>query len=231
MNVPDRTVMKNIVTTRQHPFEIALAQTALLVIDMQIDFCDRSGFCSVNLKADVSAIQAMIPRLRRVIHWARSQRIQIIYTRESHRPDLSDLSPSKQLRYINAGYPVGGVGNRGRFLVQGEAGTEIIPELTPQPEDWQLDKPAQSVFIETLLEQQLRDRHITHLLITGVTTECCVLGTYRQASDLGFYALLLEDCCAAFDPIEHEAAIAVLLAENGAVGWVATSEQLIQAVS
>ncbi|MGG6264727.1 cysteine hydrolase family protein [Leptolyngbya sp. AN03gr2] len=154
-----------------------------------------------------------------------------IYTRESHKPDLSDLSPSKQLRYTNAGYPVGSLGDRGRFLIQGEPGTEIIPELAPQADDWQLDKPAQSVFIGTALEQQLHKRKITHLLVTGVTTQCCVLGTYRQASDLGFYALLLEDCCAAFDPIEHEAAIAVLLSENGAIGWVASSEQLITATS
>jgi biuret amidohydrolase len=53
-----------------------------------------------------------------------------------------------------------------------------------------------------------------------------VLGTYRQASDLGFYCLLLEDCCAAFSQAEHEAAIAVLLGENGAIGWVASSDQL-----
>ncbi|MBE9012801.1 cysteine hydrolase [Pseudanabaenaceae cyanobacterium LEGE 13415] len=145
--------------------------------------------------------------------------------------DLSDLAPSKQRRYINAGYPVGSLGNRGRFLIQGEPGTEIIPELTPHRDDLQLDKPAQSVFIGTSLEQQLHQRNITHLLVTGVTTQCCVLGTYRQASDLGFYALLLEDCCAAFDSIEHEAAIAVLLSENGAVGWVASSEQLIRATS
>lgn len=221
---------KRIVPTRQHPFEFVLAQTALLVIDMQIDFCDRTGFCSVNLNADVSAMQAMIPQLKQVIDWARSQGIWIIYTCESHKPDLSDLSPSKQQRYINAGYPVGSMGNCGRFLIQGEAGTEIIPELSPQADDWQLDKPAQSAFVGTLLEQQLRKHTITHLLVTGVTTECCVLGTYRQASDLGFYALLLEDCCAAFDRTDHEAAIAVLLAENGALGWVATSEQLIQSV-
>ncbi len=221
-------MIKISIPTHQHLFELVLPQTALLIIDMQIDFCDRSGFCSVNLKADVSAIRAIIPPLQQLIHWARKQGIWIIYTRESHKPDLSDLSPSKQLRYINAGYPVGSVGNRGRFLIQGEAGTEIIPEITPLSNDWQLDKPAQSAFVDTSLAERLHDRHITHLLIAGVTTECCVLGTYRQASDLGFYALLLEDCCAAFDPAEHKAAIAVLLAENGAIGWVATSEQLIQ---
>lgn len=220
--------MKITVPTYQHPFELVLSRTALIVIDMQIDFCDRLGFCSVNLNADVSAIRAIVPSLQRMIHWARSQGIWIIYTRESHKSDLSDLQPSKQLRYINAGYPVGSVGNRGRFLIQGEIGTEIIPELTPLSEDWQLDKPAQSAFVDTPLAERLHSSRITHLLITGVTTECCVLGTYRQASDLGFYALLLEDCCAAFTPAEYQAAIAVLLAESGAIGWVTTSQQLIE---
>lgn len=99
--------------------------------------------------------------------------------------------------------------------------------LQPLPTELQLDKPAQSVFIGTDLEAMLHERGITHLLFTGVTTECCVLGSYRQASDLGFYSLLLEDCCAAYDPQEHEAAIAVLLAENGAIGWVTTADQLL----
>jgi biuret amidohydrolase len=219
------------ISTHQHPFEFVRSQTALLVIDMQIDFCDRSGYCSVNLKADMSAMDSLIPRLQTLIEWARKQDIWIIYTRESHKPDLSDLSSSKRLRYIHAGYPVGSMGNQGRFLVQGEAGTEVIPELAPQAGDGIIDKPAQSAFVGTQLAEQLSNRNITHLLITGVTTECCVLGTYRHASDLGFHALLLEDCCAAFDSAEHEAAIAVLLAENGAIGWVTTSTHLLQSIS
>ena len=115
----------------------------------------------------------------------------------------------------------------GRFLIQGERGCELIDELQPLDTELQLDKPAQSIFIETNLETLLRQRGITHLLFTGVTTECCVLGSYRQASDLGFYGLMLEDCCAAYDAQEHQAAIDVLLGENGAIGWVTTSDLLI----
>jgi biuret amidohydrolase len=214
------------IATRQHPFSFTPAQTALLVIDMQLDFCDPKGFCGSTLGADLSSVQSIIPRIQRVLHWAREKGTLVIYTRESHLPDLSDVSPSKKTRYINAGYPVGSEGAIGRFLIRGEAGTQIIEELRPYASDLQLDKPAQSAFVATELETLLRQRNITHLLLTGVTTECCVLGTYRQASDLGFYCLLLEDCCAAFSPTEHEAAIAVLLGENGAIGWVASSGQL-----
>jgi biuret amidohydrolase len=218
----------NIVTiaTRQHPFSLIPAQTALLVIDMQLDFCDPKGFCADTLGADLSSVRAIIPRIQRVLHWAREQDMLAIYTRESHLPDLSDVSPSKKTRYINAGYPVGSEGAIGRFLIQGEAGTQIIDELRPHNSDLQIDKPAQSAFVATELETLLKQRNITYLLLTGVTTECCVLGTYRQASDLGFYCLLLEDCCAAFSAAEHKAAIAVLLSENGAIGWVASSDTL-----
>lgn len=213
---------------RPHSFPIALNKTALLVIDMQHDFCHPEGFCGHDLGADLSAVSAIVPRIQTVIEWCRRQSILIVYTRESHPADLSDVSPSKQLRYTNAGYPVGTRGNMGRFLVQGEPGTALLNAFSPLDTELQLDKPAQSVFIGTDLEAQLHDRGITHLLLTGVTTQCCVLATYRHASDLGFYCLLLEDCCAAFNPSEHQAAIAVVQSENGAIGWVGTSNTLLR---
>jgi biuret amidohydrolase len=214
------------IATRQHPFSLIPARTALLVIDMQLDFCDPKGFCGDTLGVDLSSVRSIIPRMQRVLHWAREQEMPVIFTRESHLPDLSDVSPSKKIRYTNAGYPVGSEGAIGRFLIRGEAGTQIIEELRPHASDLQLDKPAQSAFVATELEAILKQRNITHLLLVGVTTECCVLGTYRQASDLGFYCLLLEDCCAAFSPTEHQSAIAVLLSESGAIGWVASSDAL-----
>ncbi|XHX80237.1 MAG: cysteine hydrolase family protein [Stenomitos frigidus ULC029] len=210
-----------------HSFPIALDNTALLVIDMQHDFCHPEGFCGYELGADLSAVQAIVPRIQTVIDWCRKRSILVVYTRESHQADLSDVSPSKQLRYTNAGYPVGTPGKMGRFLVRGEPGTALLNVFTPLSTELQLDKTAQSAFIATDLEAQLRDRGITHLLLTGVTTECCVLATYRHASDLGFYCLLLEDCCAAFSASEHQSAIAVIRGENGAIGWVATSETLV----
>jgi biuret amidohydrolase len=216
------------IPTFQHPFPLQLEQTALVVVDMQNAFCHPDGFCGHELGADLTAARAIIPQIQKVINWTRSHGILNVYTRESHASDLSDVSPSKTLRYQNAGYPIGEPGKMGRFLIRGERGTELIDELQPTSDDLQIDKPAQSIFIGTDLVDTLQQRKITHLIFTGVTTECCVLGSYRQASDLGFYCLLLADCCAAMSPIEHQAAIDVVLAENGAIGWVATSEQLIK---
>jgi biuret amidohydrolase len=217
-----------LIQTRQHPYTIDLDHTALLVIDLQNDFCQVDGFCSDRMGADISAVRAIIPTVQNVIDWARTHEMLVIYTRESHKPDLSDATACKQLRYQNAGYPIGTLGKLGRFLVQGERGCALIDELQPLDTELQIDKPAQSVFIGTNLEAILRQRNITHLLFTGVTTECCVLGSYRQASDLGFYGLLLEDCCAAYSAQEHQAAIEVLLGENGAIGWVTSSDRLFE---
>jgi biuret amidohydrolase len=215
------------VPTDRHLFPLQLAHTALIVVDMQNVFCHPQGFFGGELGTDLSSVRAIIPRVQRVIAWARQQQLSIVYTRESHLPDLSDVTPSKALRYANAGHPIGGLGQMGKFLIQGELGTELIEELQPTNDELQIDKPAQSIFIGTDLVDTLQQQQITHLLFVGVTTECCVLASYRQASDLGFYCLLLSDCCAAMSEIEHQAAIDVLLAENGAIGWVTTSDRLL----
>ena len=216
------------VASRPHAFEMPLHSTALLVVDVQNDFCHPEGFCIGDLKLDGAPIRAIIPRLQVLVAWARQLGVPIAWTKEAHRPDLSDVSPSKKRRYENAGYPVGTLGQRGRFLVSGEWGSQVLLELDARPNELQLDKPAQSVFPGTNLEEWLREKNITHLLICGVTTQCCVLASYRQASDLGFFCLLLEDCCAAFEPREHQAAVDVLTSEGGAVGWVATSQDLLR---
>jgi nicotinamidase-related amidase len=201
-----------------------------MVIDLQNDFLHPRGFCCTMPEVDeptVERVRSIIPRVLRMIDWARDAGVRVVYTRESHHGDLSDVTPSKQKRYENAGYPIGAPGKFGGFLIRGDHGSALIDEIAPVSGEWQYDKPGQSAFYATSLESDLRHAGIDTLLFTGVTTECCVLATYRQAADMGFFTLLLEDCCAAFDPREHEAAIDVLLGENGAIGWVATSLDVI----
>ena len=221
------------IPARPHIFPLDTAHAALLVIDMQYDFLDPDGGCPRLLQVSpetLASVRSIIPRVVRLLDWARAQGLTIVYTREATRPDLSDLSASKRLRYQNAGYPVGKPGTLGRLLIRGEPGCAVIAELAPQPGDLQWDKPAQSAFVGTDLEASLRERGVTHLLLSGVTTQCCVLATYRHAADLGFFPLLLEDCCAAFDPRDHEAALHVVMSEGGALGWVTTLERLIRAL-
>lgn len=218
------------IKTYTHPFELSLERTALLIIDMQNDFCHPDGFNGGALKLDLTSIRAIIPSIQTLLDWSRKLGLMVIFTRESHPPDLSDLTSSKQRRYANAGSPIGTPGKMGRFLVQGEKGVEIIEELRPLPHETQLDKPAHSCFVNTQLDHKLRSQNITHLIITGVTTQCCVLATYRHASDLGYYCLLLDDCCATFDRADHDATIRILQSEGGVLGWVAHSSMLYHAL-
>jgi len=218
------------VPTHQHVFSMETGKTALLVVDMQNDFCHPDGFCCSELGVDITAVREIIPRIQKVIDYARREGILVVYTMESHPPSLSDLTPSKRLRYENGRCPIGALGKMGGYLLQGQKGAKIISELQPLESEIQLDKPQHSAFASTNLDAILKELGVTHLLITGVTTECCVLGTYRQANDLGFHCLLLEDCCAAFEESHHQAAITIILAEDGVIGWVTSSEKLFEAL-
>lgn len=218
------------IDARPHPFNLDPAKTALLVIDLQNDFLHPEGFCCAMPgveAATVERVRSVIPRILTVIDWARSAGVMVVYTRESHSPDFSDVTPSKKVRYENAGYPIGAPGKFGGFLIRGDKSSALIDELAPVNGELQYDKPGQGAFYATTLEADLRAAGVDTLLFTGVTTECCVLATFRQAADLGFFTLLLEDGCAAFEMREHEAAIDVVLGENGAIGWVAISEQVM----
>ena len=217
------------IKTYTHIFELATESTALLIIDMQNDFCHPEGFNGSVLNVDLTSVREIIPAVNTLIEWSRKIGIKVIYTRESHVPDLSDLSCSKELRYSIAGSPIGQKGKMGRFLVQGERGTEIINELQPLPEELELDKPAHSCFVNTQLDKILHDNDITHLVLAGVTTQCCVLATYRHGSDLGYQCLLLDDCCASFNRRDHDATIQILQSEGGVLGWVANSSMLYNA--
>lgn len=224
-----------LVKTKNKDLDLPLDKTALLVIDMQNDFVSPTlGYLGSTLQLDTSPLQAILPAQRKVLEWAQRNGLnQIIFTRESHRPDLSDLPASKKLRYKQSGSPIGAVGPHGKFLVRGEKCCEIIGELQPyitssHPTTTVLDKPAHSCFVGTDLHDQLQGRGITHLLFAGVTTQCCVLATYRQASDLGYFCLLLEDCCAAYEAKDHEATVQILQSEGGVLGWVGNSTWLLQ---
>ena len=211
-----------------HSFELDTSHAAVIVIDAQNDFCHRDGFCQRELGLDGAPIRATFEPIRRLTSWARAQNVPVIWTIEAHEPDLSDLPACKARRYQNAGYPVGSAGQMGRFLVRGEWGARVLEELVPQENERVLFKPAQSIWTKTDLEAHLNARGITHLLMCGVTTQCCVLASYRAANDLGFWSLLIEDCCAAFDAREHRAAIEVTISEGGAVGWVGQSADIVK---
>lgn len=112
---------------------------ALVVIDMQRDFCDPAGYMG-RRGSDVSAAQALVPRIAALCAAARSVGMRVIYTREGHAPDLGDLPASKRAKTRRAGAEIGSVGALGRLLVRGEVGWDIVPELSPEPGEAVIDK-------------------------------------------------------------------------------------------
>lgn len=205
---------------------LALAHTALLVIDMQRDFCAPGGYAD-QAGLDIEQLRAPIEPIRQLLVVARRRGLFIVHTREGHRSDLSDLSDTKRRRAEASGAPIGSPGPMGRLMVRGEYGNDLIDELKPEPSEPVIDKPGYSAFAHTDLELLLRNRGIRQLILTGVTTEVCVSSTLRQAVDLGYACLTVADACGSAYPALHAAALAMIGVEGGLFGEVITSDALI----
>jgi len=201
-------------------FTFEPASTGLVAIDMQRDFLDPQGMCGGE---DLASLRAIIPVVAAVTAAARQHGLTIIHTREGYAPDLSDVHPMKRERQS-----VGQEGPLGRFLIRGEPGQDFVEELKPRSGELIVDKPGFSAFYRTGLEEELRGRGLTHLILMGVTTQCCVQSTMRSAVDRGYWCLTLADACAAFEPQVHDAALALIEAESHLFGWV-TQAALLQA--
>jgi nicotinamidase-related amidase len=209
--------------------DIDLDRTALVIIDMQRDFLEPGGF-GAALGNDVSKLIAAVGPCKQVLSAARRLGMLVIHTREGHRPDLTDAPPHK----VERGDPatrIGAPGPMGRILVRGEPGHDIIPELYPTASEPVIDKPGKGAFYQTDLDLMLRNCGIDTMLVCGVTTEVCVNTTVREANDRGYRCIVMSDCCASYFPQFHEMGLAMIKAQGGIFGSVASSQSLLSALA
>jgi biuret amidohydrolase len=185
-----------------------------MAIDFQNDFLSSQGMCAAR-GSNVSALSGAVARAARLLAWARRVPLAVVHTKEAYAPDLADLNAFRRLKDRVVGQP----GPLGRFLIRGEHGTDFVESMAPAHGEYVLEKSAFSAFHGTPLADDLRHFGITHLILAGVTTQCCVSSTLRSAVDHGFFPLLVTDCCAAFEPADHQRSIDVIAAENHALGW------------
>lgn len=206
-----------------------LARTALLIIDMQNDFCHEGGWLA-HIGVDISPARKPIAPLVQLLPVLRAAGVPVVFVNWGNRPDRLNLSPALLHVYNPTGTGTGtGLGDPlpgsgARVLEEGSWAAAAVDELAPHPGDIRVSKYRMSGFPDTPLDSILRNLGVTTLLFAGVNLDQCVLCTLQDANFLGYDCVLLEDCAATTSPDFCTAA--TLYNVRQCFGFVTTSASL-----
>lgn len=199
--------------------------TALLVVDMQNDFCEPEGVFGKS-GADTARIRQIVPTISSLLEVARTAETKRIFMRHTHESDLSNLSPARLSFYAML---YGGANPY--HVIRSTWGHQIIDDLCPQPGETTIDKGRSSSFTGTNLDMVLRSNGILSLLVTGMATHACVESTARDAGFFDYYVVVAKDAVADYRADLHEASLltlsqrVILVDSSEIIGrWAALSE-------
>jgi len=180
-----------------------LARTAIIVVDMQNDFCHPDGWLA-HFGVDVAPVRAPIVPLQLLLPALRSHDVPVIWVNWGNRPDKLNLSPALLHVYKPSGAGVGLgdtlPGSGAKVLERGSWSAAIVDELVAAPSDIHVAKYRMSGFQDTELDSILRNLGVTTLMFAGINADQCVLCTLQDANFRGYDCLLLEDCAATTSP-------------------------------
>ncbi|KAG8529178.1 uncharacterized protein KY384_005813 [Bacidia gigantensis] len=203
---------------------------------MQRDFLLEGGFGYIQ-GGSLEAVQASVAPTKKLLSIFRSAGLAVFHTREGHKPDLSDCPSSKLNRQADApdnvqhNKVIGDMGEMGRLLIRGEYGHDIVDDLKPFPNEVVIDKPGKGAFWNTTLLARLKARGVSHLFVSGVTTECCFATTIREANDRGFECCGIEEATAGYNTKFKGCSLDMIHWSQGLFGFVGNLEPLLKCLA
>lgn len=228
---PPLTPQPVTLTTETKTLQIDLAKSAILVIDMQNDFCHIDGWLAY-IGVDITPNRAPITPLNTLLQKLRSLNVPVIWLNWGNRPDLLNISPALRHVYNPTGAGIG-LGdplpkNGAKVLIKDSWGAGVLDELEQKSEDIRIDKYRMSGFWDTPLDSILRNLGKTTLFFTGVNIDQCVMATLQDANFLGYDCILVKDCAATTSP--DYCYQATIYNVNQCFGFVTNSELIIQSI-
>ncbi len=191
------------VIAQPKPITIDLSRTAMIVVDMQNDFCHPDGWLA-SIGVDVAPARAPIAPLNAFLPQLRAAGVPVIWLNWGARPDRMNLSPALLHVYNGSGRGVGlgdALPHSGSpVLTEGGWSAQIVDELHQDAADIHVSKHRMSGFWDTPLDSILRNLDVKTLLFSGVNADQCVLHTLADANFLGYDTILVEDCTATTSP-------------------------------